>query len=291
MTIITRKHEVAGRYLEYLEREIEMLAERAAGTPHGHSASLGRRNADLSERSRRSSDCTRVIARHFDVQVDAETAIEIDPRVDDAANSFACCDRSGSTGCRWACRTSPLRCRTRSVGISRSALTRDLYDYARSIGFNAINIDLIYGLPRQNVETFTRTLTAVTAMRPDRIAVYSYAHVPWLRPHQKHIDAVGAAVSAIVKLELIGAAIDTFVGAGYMPIGMDHFALADDELAVAARERRLHRNFMGYTTRPCDRHGRRRSVGHRRRLRRLRAERQETVRRTTRAIDARSIPD
>ena len=86
------------------------------------------------------------------------------------------------------------------------------------------------------------------AMRPERIAVYSYAHVPWLRPHQKHIDA-SELPSREVKWELIGTAIESFAGAGYMPIGMDHFALAEDELAVATRERRLHRNFMGYTTR------------------------------------------
>jgi len=78
--------------------------------------------------------------------------------------------------------------------------------------------------------------------------VYSYAHVPWLRPHQKHID-VAALPQRDVKLQLISAAIASFTSAGYVAIGMDHFALADDELAVAARERRLHRNFMGYTTR------------------------------------------
>ena len=85
-------------------------------------------------------------------------------------------------------------------------------------------------------------------MRPNRIAVYSYAHVPWLRPHQKHIE-VSELPQRDDKLQLMGAAIESFASAGYMPIGMDHFALADDELAIAARERRLHRNFMGYTTR------------------------------------------
>ena len=85
-------------------------------------------------------------------------------------------------------------------------------------------------------------------MRPDRIAVYSYAHVPWLRPHQKGIDAADLP-DRNTKFELIGSAIDTFSDAGYDAIGMDHFALPQDDLAVAARERRLHRNFMGYTTR------------------------------------------
>jgi oxygen-independent coproporphyrinogen-3 oxidase len=87
-------------------------------------------------------------------------------------------------------------------------------------------------------------------MRPDRIAVYSYAHVPWLRPHQSRIND-SELPRGDLKLQLIGEAIDVFVDNGYIPIGMDHFALASDELAIAARERRLHRNFMGYTTRPA----------------------------------------
>jgi len=246
MTIITQRRDVADRYLHYLEREIEMLAnalhERRSvvqhhwggGTPTYFSVGQIERLYGA-------------ISKHFAVQVDAETAIEIDPRV-----------------------TTRQQLRTlRSLGFNRLSMgvqdftpdvqeaigryqaeraTRELYDYARSIGFNSINVDLIYGLPRQDVTSFAHTLSAVTAMRPDRIAVYSYAYVPWLRPHQKHID-VAALPQRDVKLQLISAAIASFTSAGYVAIGMDHFALADDELAVAARERRLHRNFMGYTTR------------------------------------------
>jgi oxygen-independent coproporphyrinogen-3 oxidase len=114
----------------------------------------------------------------------------------------------------------------------------------------SINFDLVYGLPRQTVRTFTDTLASVTDMRPDRIAVYSYAHVPWLRANQKTIDPAQLP-EATEKRALLGAAIDAFDRAGYVPIGMDHFALPDDDLAIAAREGRLHRNFMGYTTRPA----------------------------------------
>jgi oxygen-independent coproporphyrinogen-3 oxidase len=129
-----------------------------------------------------------------------------------------------------------------------ASLTRDLYDVARTIGFQSINLDLIYGLPRQTPDTFGKTLSAVAAMRPDRVAVYSYAHVPWLRPHQKGINPAELP-DRDTKFELIGSAIDTFADAGYEAIGMDHFALPEDDLALAARARRLHRNFMGYTTR------------------------------------------
>jgi oxygen-independent coproporphyrinogen III oxidase len=246
MTIITHRREVADRYLQYLEREIEMLADALQGRQMvvQHHWGGGTPTYLTVQQIQRLHS---VISRHFAVQVDAETAIEIDPRV-----------------------TTREQLRTlRSLGFNRLSLgvqdftpevqeaigryqgeraTRELYDYARSIGFDSINVDLIYGLPRQELSSFARTLSEVTAMRPDRIAVYSYAHVPWLRPHQKQIQ-VADLPDRDVKLQLIGAAIESFVAAGYMPIGMDHFALADDELAVAARERRLHRNFMGYTTR------------------------------------------
>ena len=248
MTIITRKRDVAGRYLHYLEREIEMLASQlqnrrtvvqhhwGGGTPTYLST------AEIER-------LYQTVARHFHIDRDAEVAIEIDPRV-----------------------TTREQLQTlRSLGFNRlsmgvqdftpdvqdaigrhqsETLTRDLYEYARAIGFSAINMDLIYGLPRQNLTTFGRTLAAVTSMRPDRIAVYSYAHVPWLRPHQTRINE-SELPQRDLKLQLIGEAIDVFGDGGYIPIGMDHFALASDELAIAARERRLHRNFMGYTTRPA----------------------------------------
>jgi hypothetical protein len=111
-------------------------------------------------------------------------------------------------------------------------------------------VDLIYGLPKQGLDTFRDTLRSVVALRPDRIAVYSYAHVPWLRPHQRAIDE-STLPDAELKFELFGAAIEAFLAAGYEAIGMDHFALPGDELAEAAANRRLHRNFMGYTTRPA----------------------------------------
>ena len=99
-------------------------------------------------------------------------------------------------------------------------------------------------------DRFGRVPGGLARLQPDRIAVYSYAHVPWLRPHQKMIS-ISELPDAASKFELLAAAIDTFSAAGYVSIGMDHFARPGDDLAIAARERRLHRNFMGYTTRPA----------------------------------------
>ena len=109
---------------------------------------------------------------------------------------------------------------------------------------------MIYGLPLQTRASFGKTADAVVAMRPDRVAVYSYAHVPWIRGHQKYLNPDDLP-TAERKIELFVEAMERFRAAGYEQIGMDHFALPTDELAIASAAGRLHRNFMGYTTRPA----------------------------------------
>jgi len=125
--------------------------------------------------------------------------------------------------------------------------TRNIVEAAREAGLRSLNIDLIYGLPRQTSEGFAATLEAVLTMRPDRIAVYAYAHFPSMFRAQRRIDPADLP-SASAKIALLGLAVERLVRAGYVYIGMDHFALPFDELAVAQREGSLHRNFMGYTT-------------------------------------------
>jgi oxygen-independent coproporphyrinogen-3 oxidase len=246
MTIITRKRQVAARYVDYLEREVAMLA-----------AHLGRRRRIVQHHwgggtptyltLAQIERLHRTIARHFDIAENAETAIEIDPRVT-TREQLQLLRSLGFNRLSMGVQDFTPEVQ-QAIGREQSeSLTRDVYEYAREIGFGGINMDLIYGLPLQTVKTFTHTLDSVVAMRPDRVAVYSYAHVPWLRPHQSRID-VATLPERELKFGLIGAAVDTFGDAGYQAIGMDHFALPGDDLAVAARERRLHRNFMGYTTR------------------------------------------
>src|SRR5688572_27708077 len=125
--------------------------------------------------------------------------------------------------------------------------TRAVVDACRANGFRSVNVDLIYGLPKQTTEGFGRTLDTVITMRPDRIAVYSYAHMPQLFKPQRQIDAQDLP-SAETKLALLQLAIEKLAAAGYVYIGMDHFALPDDDLATAQARGGLHRNFMGYTT-------------------------------------------
>jgi len=125
--------------------------------------------------------------------------------------------------------------------------TREIIDAARASGMRSVNVDLIYGLPRQTPEAFARTLDTVIDMHPDRLAVYGYAHLPHLFKAQKHIHAHDLPTPE-QKLALLGLAVEKLSAAGYRYIGMDHFALPDDDLAVAQQRGGLRRNFMGYTT-------------------------------------------
>lgn len=125
--------------------------------------------------------------------------------------------------------------------------TEELYAEARRLGFDSINFDLIYGLPGQDAQTLEETLEAVIAMRPDRLAVYSFAFVPWMRPHQKRLDDT-LLPGTETKFGLLAQVVGSLTGAGYRQIGIDHFALPDDELVAAADDGTLTRTFMGYTT-------------------------------------------
>jgi oxygen-independent coproporphyrinogen-3 oxidase len=244
--VATRKRDVAALYLTYLEREIAMLA-----------AALGRRRqvvqyhwgggtpTYLSPAQIARLDA--VIQRHFDVSPDAERAIEIDPRVT-TREQIALLSRLGFNRLSFGVQDFTPAVQAAIQRHQTEAETQDLYRAARDAGFSSINFDLVYGLPRQTLRSFADTLQHVVAMRPDRIAVYSYAHVPWLRPNQKAIDPLDLP-DAQVKRQLLASAVEAFTRAGYDAIGMDHFALPEDELASAARDGRLHRNFMGYTAR------------------------------------------
>jgi oxygen-independent coproporphyrinogen-3 oxidase len=120
---------------------------------------------------------------------------------------------------------------------------------ARELGFDSVNLDLIYGLPMQTAASFERTLDQVIVLRPERIALYAYAHLPERFKPQRRIHAVDLPTPAS-KVAMMQRALERLVGAGYVYIGMDHFALPEDDLAVAKRQGRLHRNFQGYSTQP-----------------------------------------
>jgi oxygen-independent coproporphyrinogen-3 oxidase len=248
MVIITKKRDVAAHYLRYLEREIGMLGEAlgprrrivqyhwGGGTP-----------TYLAPAQMRALQAA--VTRSFEIQDGAELAVEVDPRV---------------TSCEHLETLRELGFNRLSLGVQDftpevqravnrvqgEAETRALVEHARRLGFESINVDLIYGLPFQTAESFAQSVRAVLCIRPERAAVYSYAHVPWIRGNQRRIRPEDLPTGER-KLGLFLEARALFLAAGYRQIGMDHFALEQDELARAAAARALHRNFMGYTTRPA----------------------------------------
>ena len=123
----------------------------------------------------------------------------------------------------------------------------EIVDYLRTKNFRGINLDFIYGLPLQTAESFTKTLEQAIAIRPDRIVTFSYAHVPWVKKAQKQLEKTGLP-SPEVKMEMLVNSIAQLEAAGYISIGIDHFVLPDDDLAIAFQEKKLHRNFQGYCT-------------------------------------------
>lgn len=131
--------------------------------------------------------------------------------------------------------------------IQPEEITRDAVDWSRKLGFKSVNLDMIYGLPYQTIESFEKSLKKIIDISPERIAVFNFAHVPWLKSHQKLIDKNTLPLPE-VKLEILKMTIELLTNSGYIYIGMDHFAKPEDELAAAQREKTLYRNFQGYST-------------------------------------------
>ncbi|MCB1214831.1 MAG: oxygen-independent coproporphyrinogen III oxidase [Deltaproteobacteria bacterium] len=187
------------------------------------------------------------IHQHFKIEDQAEIAIEMHPRT----STQAFCDQLKELGFnRISLGVQDFDPKVQKL-INRHQTyeqTKDMLDYLRSLGFTSFNFDLIYGLPGQKLNTWQKTLDQVLKLDPDRLAVYSYAHVPWIKPVQRSFQDSDLP-NPETKLKLFEMALKTFPQAGYELIGMDHFAKAQDELSLAKKEGSLHRNFMGYSTR------------------------------------------
>lgn len=179
------------------------------------------------------------------VREDAEIAIEIDPVVT-SEGQLRLLRQLGFNRLSMGVQDFEPEVQQAVQRIQSFDLTRGMVETARALGYASVNLDLIYGLPRQTPDSWRRTLERVVAIRPDRVAVFSFAFVPSVKPHQRKLDA-GAMPAPPTKLELFRLAHDVLCGAGYRAIGMDHFALPEDELSIAQEERRLWRDFQGYT--------------------------------------------
>lgn len=247
-TVITRRRDSAREYLDDLAREVKLTASRidasrpvtqihlGGGTPTFFPPDELRRLGAL-------------IRHHFlNISPDVEFGVEVDPRRLTAEHVQALREIGANRASLGVQDTNPRV----QMAIHRHQphqLNEQTMTWLRSVGFSSVSVDLIFGLPLQTPESFARTIDDVLGLAPDRLSVFSYAHVPWIKPAQKIFEDRDQLPGADAKLAMFGVAHDKLTAAGYIDIGLDHFAKPDDELAHALREGTLHRNFQGYSTR------------------------------------------
>ena len=186
------------------------------------------------------------VRRHFPFAADAEVSVEVDPRRCTPAHLDALA-AAGVNRISVGVQDLDPEVQRAVNRVQPAEVTREVLAGARERGIRGTNVDLIYGLPHQTPERFAATVREVVAMAPDRVSMFNFAYLPALFPHQKAIDA-GALPDAAAKLTILEETIAALTAAGYLFIGMDHFARPDDPLARALRDRTLGRNFQGYTT-------------------------------------------
>jgi oxygen-independent coproporphyrinogen-3 oxidase len=248
--IVTRHHERAAEYLHALETEIDLhVAELGAGQPVSQLHLGGGTPTFLSDGEL--DRLMRALRRAFEIRPSAEVSIEVDPRTA-SPERLGFIRGLGFNRLSFGIQDFDPDVQKAVHRIQPQENVRDLIRAARSLQYESINADLIYGLPLQTAVSFERTVSQVAALRPDRIALYAYAHLPERFKPQRRIDSAQLPAPD-ARLRMLGGAIAGFLGQGYAYIGMDHFALPTDALAVAKRQGRLHRNFQGYSTQPeCD---------------------------------------
>lgn len=243
--VVTRDRGKRPRYLENLLREIGMQTDLLRGTHRASQMHWGGGTPNYFDLDQMQAIAGRV-RECFDVDADAEWSIEVDPRTLalDTVDGLA---QMGFRRMSIGVQDFDPRVQRAINRIQSEACTDGVMRRARAQGFRSINLDLIYGLPLQHEGSFARTLDSLVALAPDRVALYNYAHLPALFKPQRRINEADLP-SAEQRIALLSLAIERLTQAGYLYIGMDHFARPDDDLAVAQREGRLHRNFQGYST-------------------------------------------
>jgi oxygen-independent coproporphyrinogen III oxidase len=242
-TVITHQQDKSAIYVEYLKKEMAMLAPRL--NPRRRVGQLhfggGTPTFLLPDELRAIGG---LIHQHFQFSNTAEAGVEIDPRGVTRDHIKALREIGFNRASMGVQDNNPV-VQKAVHRIQPFELTARTVDWLREAGFISLNIDLIYGLPYQTVDSFERTLDEILTLKPDRFAIFNYAHVPWLKRSQR---AFKTLPTPEVKLGLLKLSIEKLAANGYVYIGMDHFARENDELAVAQRNKSLQRNFQGYST-------------------------------------------
>jgi oxygen-independent coproporphyrinogen-3 oxidase len=248
--IITKHKERAAEYLRYLRKEVELHTRHLGRGQAVSQLHLGGGTPTFmsDEELRQLMDLLR---EHFKFVPGGEYSVEVDPRTVDEQR-LAVLAELGFNRLSFGVQDFDPAVQKAVHRIQPAEQVFALVEASRRLGFESVNVDLIYGLPLQTPESFDRTLAQVNRLRPDRIALYAYAHLPERFKPQRRIHAEDLPAGA-AKVAMLSRSLDALTEAGYVYIGMDHFALPIDALAVAKRQGRLHRNFQGYSTQAdCD---------------------------------------
>ncbi len=243
--IVTRNRDRISNYISYLKREIDLIRThispaRQAAQLHWGGGTPTHLNPD------EIADLSAYINAGFAFKADVEAGCEIDPR-ELTKDHLVALREGGFNRISMGVQDFYDKVQKAVNRIQPEDLTRQVVDWVRELGFHSINLDLMYGLPFQSVKTFERTVDAIIEINPDRIALFNFAYVPWMKKHQHVIRPEDLPVPE-EKLNILKMSTEKLTGAGYVFIGMDHFAKPDDELALALRGKKLYRNFQGYST-------------------------------------------
>lgn len=243
--IITRNRDRIKEYNSYVKKEIDLLRQyllpdRQVSQHHWGGGTPTHLNPD------EINDLASYINKSFNFKSDSENSCEIDPRELTKAHLEAL-RINGFNRISMGVQDFNEKVQKAVNRIQPEDITRQAVQWIRELKFHSLNLDLIYGLPFQTIEDFEITVNKIIDINPDRIAVFNYAHVPWMKKHMAliHPEDIPAPEA---KLEILKMTIEKLTSAGYEFIGMDHFAKPDDELSVAMREKKLYRNFQGYST-------------------------------------------
>ncbi len=246
--LVTRDKNAVDNYLDLVEKEIAMVTDiigtgRKVVQLHWGGGTPNYPKIPQLERA------LKLFHSAFTVVPTAEISLEIDPRIG-SPEQAAFLRELGFNRISLGVQDFQPRVQEAIGRLQSREKTLQVYHGCRDAGFDGVNIDLVYGLPGQTAESFAETLNEVIELNPDRVACFSYAHVPWVRPDQKKVDTT-LMLEGYEKFQLFQLTVDRFTQADYSWIGIDHFAKKGDELSVALDNRALHRNFMGYATKPA----------------------------------------
>lgn len=245
--IITKRHERGAEYLQYLTKEIDLYVNQLGTGQMVSQLHLGGGSPTFFS-DEELAELMAMLRRSFNLLPDGEYSIEIDPRTVDEQR-LRHLAALGFNRLSFGVQDFAPEVQEAVHRIQPAEQVFALMQMAREIDFDSVNVDLIYGLPKQTPVSFEKTIRQTIALKPDRIALYAYAHLPERFKPQRQIKAEDLP-NAYAKVSMLNTAISLFLSAGYVYVGMDHFALPDDALAIAKRKGKLHRNFQGYSTQP-----------------------------------------